>query len=393
MTPPGTWPRVLVAGGSIGGLTTALLLADLGCDVVVFERSRSPLEGRGAGIVVLPTTERYFREKGISGVSLELPWWKYIDRDGEELSAHLDRFRFSGWNTLYRGLLGELPSHRYRLDSEMVSFREEGDAVVVRLADGSEAEGDLLVCADGFGSTARQILLPDVSPTYAGYVAWRGVTPETHLGEDALGAVADAMLYQVLDDGHILVYAIPHPDGSATPGQRLVNFVWYRNYPEGDRFTDVMTDDSAQLRTSTVPPGSVAPHHLQELHRLADRVLAPVLAEIVHRAEEILIQAIYDLESPRMAFGNVCLLGDAAFVARPHLAAGQAKACADAWALRDALQRHSGRVEPALADWEPGQLDLGRRVVRRSREMGDLSSSGRMPVGDPRWKFGLGQAA
>ena len=54
--------RILVAGGSIGGLTTALLLRDLGYDVEVFERSSAALEERGTGIVVLPITERYFTD-------------------------------------------------------------------------------------------------------------------------------------------------------------------------------------------------------------------------------------------------------------------------------------------------------------------------------------------
>jgi 2,6-dihydroxypyridine 3-monooxygenase len=386
----GLWPRVLIAGGSIGGLTTALVLSELGCDVDIFERSGAALEGRGAGIVVLPTTERYFVEKGIPRVSLELPWWKYVDRSGRELSADLDRFRFSGWNTLYRGLLGELDSDRYHLDSEMVDFHQDGKRVVLRLGDGTQVEGDMLVCADGFGSTARGMLLPEVGPQYAGYVAWRGVADESSLPASTRAALVDSMLYQVLEDGHILVYAIPNHDGSTSPGRRLINFVWYRNYPAGPSFARVMTDTRGELRSSTVPPGAVRSDHLEELHRTADEVLAPVLADVVHRADEILIQAIFDLECPRMTFGRVCLIGDAAFVARPHLAAGQAKACADAWALADALADHEGDVIGSLVAWEPDRLALGREVVRRSREMGRRSQTGRMRVGDPEWKFGLG---
>lgn len=386
----GNWPRVLVAGGSIGGLTTALVLRDLGCDVEVFERSQKALEGRGAGIVVLPTTERYFLEREIPRVSLELPWWKYVDRDGRELSADLDRFRFSGWNTLYRGLLAEFEPDRYHLESEMVGFDQHPQGVVLRLADGRTVEGDMLVCADGFNSTARDILLPQVAPRYAGYVAWRGVADESRLAAATRSALAESMLYQVLDGGHILVYAIPGHDGSVAPGRRLINFVWYRNYPAGRSFADVMTDTEGERRTSTVPPGAVRRRHLDELYRSADEVLAPALADVVDRAGDILIQAIFDLECPRMTFDRICLMGDAAFVARPHLAAGQAKACADAWALRDALADHDGDVLGALAGWEPSQLALGREVVGRSRQMGRLSQSGQMPVGDPDWKFGLG---
>ena len=88
MNPP---LRIGIAGGSIGGLTTAVLLHELGEDVQVFERSLSALEGRGAGIVVLPITERYFVERGgglgssdreASEVALTLTNWSYIDRAG-----------------------------------------------------------------------------------------------------------------------------------------------------------------------------------------------------------------------------------------------------------------------------------------------------------------------
>ena len=54
--------------------------------------------------------------------------------------------------------------------------------------------------------------------------------------------------------------------------------------------------------------------------------------------DEPILQPIYDLESPRMAFGRVAILGDAAFVARPHVAAGVSKAADDAAALAAALQ-------------------------------------------------------
>jgi 2,6-dihydroxypyridine 3-monooxygenase len=103
-----------------------------------------------------------------------------------------------------------------------------------------------------------------------------------------------------------------------------------------------------------------------------------------------LIQAVFDVESPRMVFGNVCMLGDAAFTLRPHVAAGQAKACADAWALRDALESSEGDVGEALAVWEPTQLQLARTALERTRAMGMASQfEAAMVAGDPDWKFGL----
>ena len=91
------------------------------------------------------------------------------------------------------------------------------------------------------------------------------------------------------------------------------------------------------------------------------RLPAP-LAHVVGSVAQPFLQVIYDMEVSRMAFGRVCLIGDAAFVVRPHAAAGTAKAAADAWALADAVEP-DGDVPSALARWEPGQLALGARLL------------------------------
>jgi 2,6-dihydroxypyridine 3-monooxygenase len=386
------WPRVLVAGGSIGGLTAAALLRDLGCEVDVFERSGAALEDRGAGIVVLPVTERYFTERGGEDdrVSLELTDWTYIDRQGEVLSADPDHFRFAGWSTIYRALLDEFGPDRYHLGHEMTGFDIHPESVNLHIAGRPSIEGDLLVCADGLLSTARSILLPDVVPEYAGYVAWRGITPEAVLSEKAQADLADSMIYQVLDPGHILVYAIPDHEGRSTSPHRVINFVWYRNYPTGGPFEDLMLGRDGAQRAGTMPPGTIRGEHLAEMRSTAAQILAPTLLEVVERCPEPLIQAVFDLASPHMAFDRVCLIGDAAIGLRPHVAAGQAKACADGWALRDALVAADGDVTAALAIWEPGQLALGHRALARTREMGQASQfDGTMLPGDPEWKFGL----
>lgn len=386
------WPRVLIAGGSIGGLTTAVLLRDLGCEVEVHERADTDLEDRGAGIVVLPVTERYFEQGGGGGerVSLELTYWKYVDSSGDTISADPDHFRFSGWSTMYKSLLELFGRGHYHFGHEVVDFERTPDGVRIDLADGGSDEGDLLVFADGMGSTGRSLLLPEVTPQYAGYVAWRGTVPERVLSEATLAEVADAMIYQVLDPGHILVYAIPSRAGATEPPDRDINFVWYRNYPEGGAFEGLMTDVDGRQRHGTMPPGSISHEHLDEMRATATRILAPQLAEIVLTCEQPLIQAVFDVESSRMAFGRVCLIGDAAFTLRPHIAAGQAKACADAWALRDALAAASGDVSQTLEGWEPGQLALARSALQRTREMGIASQfESKMVPGDPDWKFGL----
>jgi 2,6-dihydroxypyridine 3-monooxygenase len=118
-------------------------------------------------------------------------------------------------------------------------------------------------------------------------------------------------------------------------------------------------------------------------------VLAPAAAEVVLRTEQPYLQAVYDAVAHRMAVGRVALVGDAASAARPHAAAGTAKAAANAWALYDALS-DSGDIAEALAKWEPGQLELGQRLMRRVKEMGARSQFDCTWVpGDPDNRFGL----
>jgi 2,6-dihydroxypyridine 3-monooxygenase len=96
------------------------------------------------------------------------------------------------------------------------------------------------------------------------------------------------------------------------------------------------------------------------------------------------LQAVFDIDVPRMAFGRVCLIGDAAFALRPYAAAGTAKAAEDAWTLGQAVHASAGDVVAALDRWQTGQLTLGRQVLNRARNAGDRSQfENTWRVGDP----------
>lgn len=150
--------RIGIAGGSLGGLTAAVLLHELGHDVHVFERSTEALKARGAGIVVLPATERYFTEQGTDfsdGVALTLTNWSYMNREGEVTSRTPTHNRFSSWNTMYRALLKALPSERYHLNREVVGLTQSSAQAHLEFADGSAHRCDLLLGIDGVSSTLR----------------------------------------------------------------------------------------------------------------------------------------------------------------------------------------------------------------------------------------------
>jgi len=106
--------RAVVIGGSIGGLTAALLLRDLGFTVEVYERSTTPLSGRGSGIVLQPDTVRWFTERSaqsLSGLYTSTRYVQYLSRDGEVDYQEEFTHRYTAWGTFYRAL----PPRRVRM--------------------------------------------------------------------------------------------------------------------------------------------------------------------------------------------------------------------------------------------------------------------------------------
>lgn len=383
---------VAVVGGSIGGLTAAVLLRDLGFDVTVYERSRSELEGRGAGIVVHPMTVRYLVERGtdLASISCGSTALRYLDSTGRPVYEEPSSYRFTGWNTLYRALLAELGRGRYRLGQALTGIEPAGGRVQLTFDGSPGIECDLAVCADGYASTARSVLAPAAVPEYSGYVGWRGTFPEAAATATTRAALEEAVTFQVMPNSHIVTYPIPGLEGAVRAGDLLFNYVWYRNVAAGEELRSLLTGIDGRERDS-LPPGLVQPRFVAEMREATGELgMAPPLREVVTRTEDPFIQKILDVEVPRMVFGRACLIGDAAFACRPHAAAGTAKAAADAWALAAALGANSKDIDAALAAWEPEQLRLGRRLGARTREIGERSQFKASWVpGDPSLRYGL----
>lgn len=376
-----------MVGGSLGGLITALQLRDAGCDVQVFERSPVPLEGRGAGIVLHPVTTRYFEEHGLldlGRVSSSARILRYLTREGVVLLEEPIVYRFTSYATLYAALVASFERERYHLGKDLVGFDQDGHAVTARFADGSAEPFELLVGADGIRSTVRSLLFADLRPVYAGYVGWRGTVP-TDLLPDRSRGLRDVLTYHVGSRTHALSYEIPAAEG----GGRSMNWVWYRNVGDGLPLASLLTDRTGVRHDLSLPPGAVAEHHLEEL-REAAAALPPPFRELIRATPDPFVQVIVDLEVPAMVEGRVCLVGDAAFALRPHIAAGTAKAAADARALAEALRAAGGAVPAALRAWEPGQLALGRVTSARTRAVGERAQvTGTFRPGDPEVAFGL----
>jgi len=367
--------QVCIVGGSIGGLTAALVLEHMGHTVDVFERSSHPLAQRGAGIGLLPETSRYLTDVAgtpLDDISISTSRIRYLSRDGNIIHDEDHPYRFSSWNTVYRRLLNCFDPDRYHLAHEMIGWDSGGSSVTARFVNGAEASADLLVCADGVNSSSRSRMHPGVTPRYAGYVAWRGMMRESELDPAVRDRLSDAITYHVYANSHILVYPIPGPGGETEPGHRSMNFVWYRNYMHEGDLEDLMTDADGVLREVSLPPGLVPARHVDEMRAHATARLPRDVATVVCGAPEPFVQVVFDLDIPSMTSGRVCLLGDAAYLARPHAAAGTAKAADDAWALATAVTRHA-TVEEALREYEVSQMKVGRDLIERTEQIGRRS--------------------
>jgi 2-polyprenyl-6-methoxyphenol hydroxylase-like FAD-dependent oxidoreductase len=130
------------------------------------------------------------------------------------------------------------------------------------------------------------------------------------------------------------------------------------------------TDASGHCYGESIPPPLIRPKVIEALKADADALLAPQIAALALQAERPILQPIFDLESPRIAFGRTVLLGDAAFVARPHVGTGVTKAALDAQCLADALLSEGNDVEAALIHYDRERRQFGKWLVARGRYLG-----------------------
>ena len=387
--------RVVVVGGSVGGLCAGIALRGIGCVVDVYERSPGPMTSRGAGIVVQDNLIALLDAHGAPSLPMtRCAVWRYLLPDGGVQSETPMPRRFTSWDAIHQTLRATFPDEAYHLDAPVIDFTDDGKQVVVTFAKGAAASADLLVCADGARSESRQRLLPDVRPRYAGYIAWRGTLEESKAPAAVVNAFNDTFSFcDARSGGHILCYFIPGENAAVDGGRRRLNWVWYVYADETTDLPVLLRDTSGEQRDSSVPPGHVPAELIDALRAAAGRELHPRFAQLVRATEDPFIQAIQDVTVPRMVFGRACLLGDAAFVVRPHTAGATAKAASDASALAAALT-HTG-LGPGLAHWERSQLELGTRLTQYGVSLGGrfARAAHRVPMAPPMTTWSLNVVA
>ena len=362
--------RALIVGGSMSALFAALMLLRRGWDVDVFERVETELASRGAGILAQAELIAHLDALGfdVRRLGVTLNTRKMLDAAGGMMHAIERPHLMAAWEHIYRVLREALPAPCYHRGRSVTAFTQDRDRVVAHFSDGSVAAGDVLIGADGLRSTVRQQCLPAVAPLYAGYVAWRAVLPEHMLPPAIHRDLFDTMTFCLPPGEQFVAYPITGPNGDLRSGRRRYNVVWYRPADEAKELPALLTDDSGVTHAISIPPPLIPRAAIAEMRAAAERLLAPQFRAVVRLIEEPMLQPIYDLESPRLAFGRVAIIGDAAFVARPHVAAGVSKAADDAAALAAALE--SDEVPAGLLRFEAERLPVGHKIIERARYLG-----------------------
>jgi len=347
MPEPTSERSAFVVGGGIGGLATAIALAGRGWRVRVFERAPAFAEV-GAGISLWSNALRALDLIG-DGISDEVRARGGVElqggiqhRGGRWLSrtdaAELTR-RYGPVIMLHRAdlldvLLDRVPAAVLAPGVEVTGLAADADGVTVAHTGGQE-RADLVVGADGLRSTVRRLEWPDARPPrYAGYTAWRWVTPPRPDHPDGGGeswGVGTRFGHAPLPDDRVYCYATANtPEGDTTPGGEVAEL--------RARFGD--WHDPVPALVDAAAGVEVLRHDLYELP---------------------------DLDS--FARGRVVLLGDAAHAMTPNLGQGACQALEDAATLAVTLTEESD-VDRALRRYDDLRRPRTQDIVARSRRMG-----------------------
>jgi 2-polyprenyl-6-methoxyphenol hydroxylase-like FAD-dependent oxidoreductase len=365
--------RALVIGGSLGGLFAANLLLRAGWQVDVYERTDEALAARGAGLATHPELMAALRRAGATiddSIGVRVRRRVALARDGSVAGTRDLPQVMTAWGRIYRLLKDIFPAERYHFGRGLARVDQRAGRVAATFDDGREESGNLLVAADGIRSTVRQQLAPEVRPQYVGYVAWRGMIEEGALPRAIHDEIFEDFVFGLPPREQIVTYPVAGKDNTTRPGERRYNFVWYRPADTAERLPWLLTDVNGVQQEGQIPPHLIRPEVIAAMRRDAREILAPQIAEVIERTQAPFLQPIYDLESPRIAFGRIATLGDAAFVARPHVGMGVLKAGDDAIALVDRLAGHGDDVEAALAAYERDRQPWGMRAIARARHLG-----------------------
>jgi salicylate hydroxylase len=326
--------KVLVVGGGIGGITCMLALRQRGVDAQLFEQAAA-FGQVGAGIQVSSNAARILLKLGLGPALKKVATYPeardyrgwdtgerlYYTQLGQKAEAHFGSPYYAAHRAeLLDVLLSELDEYGVRLGSRVEYVYQDDRGVSLTLADGTTAQGDILVGADGIHSTVRAQLLGKESPRYTGNVAWRGLVPAERVAHLNLGSVVGVWM---------------------GPNRSIVQYY----VSAGRTFNWIGISRSPQpARESWLAEGRIedALAEYDGWHL--------TIRTIIAATPKVLRQALYDREPlPDWQVGRIVLLGDAAHPMLPFYAQGGAQSIEDAYVLAGCIAEGQDRPLAALA--------------------------------------------
>ncbi len=354
----GMTQQVLIVGGGIGGLATALTCGRAGWDVQLFERAAEFSEV-GAGIQVGPNVVGLLHEWGLQDALARVAAYpgRLQIRDassGRELGVlplgerAVQKYG-APYATIHRADLLELLLDAVRTQTStdlhlgqcLMQFDDDGHRVALRTVEGLAAQGEALVGADGLWSKVRETLLADGSPRVPGHLAYRAMLPQSCLPVHLRSQQVTAWL---------------------GPGMHVVE------YPvRGGEWLNVVA--IVEGRVEGDPRSWNHEAHLTDVHQALERACGP-LRDLIHAVPQWRFWVLCDRPPIRAASqqarGRVALLGDAAHPMRPYLAQGAGMAIEDAQALGQALMLDQLPVQERLRRYAHSRWQRCARVQAQS---------------------------
>ena len=344
--------RVIIIGGGIGGLTTAIAFGSRNWEISVHEAAPE-LRPIGKGIWVPINAMQVLGRLGLAERICQIGWpIKSIELRtafGTLLSnLKLNDLRAKyGYNIisirradLVEILVQALQPGVLRLESQFTHFTQESTRVRAHFKDGSEETADLLVGADGIHSRVREQLFPQVTLRYSGQTCFRGIS-EIALPEDLTSTCRE-------------VWGGKNRFGFSAIGPRHV--YWF-----APQLSPPNVEDSLDLRME----------RLLDSYQKFPNPIPEILAAA--RVEETVRTDLLDFP-PISSWSkrNVVLLGDAAHAMTPNLGQGGAQAVEDAYVLAEQCGRIRSLAD-ALKDYERLRMPKAKWIVKTAWNFGQVS--------------------
>ena len=366
-------PKIAIIGAGIGGLALAGFLEKQGADVTIYEQAKKFLRV-GAGIQMGPNAVHVLRALGLEPMLRARAfypeaWTHRTWNNGEHLSdltfgttaekQYGAPYFLMHRGDLHAGLFETVPAARIAHDKKLAGIDRNGAGVTLRFVDGTSAEADALIGADGVHSRVREILLGAEKPKFTGRVAHRTVY-SAHLLK---GAPIETCTKWWGPDRHIVIYPV-------TPKADELYFVTSVPDPSWNVESWSAEGDMAEVRSA-----------MAGFHDEVQRVLAA--SPSCHK------WALFERDPlPRWTDGPIALLGDACHPMTPYMAQGAANALEDAAVLARCFENVAkDGIAVALHRYEATRLDRTARVQLTSRQ-NNWGITGGKTGGDTSWVYG-----